>query len=109
MPWWLVLLIVGGMFVYNFFLCDDSIFKIEFSSSRPKKDKKRDEKEKEQQKTAATKNNASINTGGYQTNTYQGYTTSHYRNDNLDYERYRAQAEEQAAYDDFIASLDMDD
>ena len=41
-------------------------------------------------------------------NSYQGPTASHYNNDDLDYERYRAQAEEQAAYDDFIASLDMD-
>lgn len=33
----------------------------------------------------------------------------HQQDDNSDYARYRAKREEQAAYDDFIASLDMDD
>ena len=63
---------------------------------RPMKDKKRGKKEKGTFGTEHTQK------------TYQGPTASHYNNDNLDYERYRAQAEEQAAYDDFIASLDMD-
>ena len=38
-----------------------------------------------------------------------GYASSyHHADDDSDYERYRAYKEEQAAYDDFIASMDMD-
>ena len=81
------------------------LFFIIMCSLLPKKDKKRGEKEKGTFGTEGTEKTEHTE----KTNSYQGPTASHYNNDDLDYERYRAQAEEQAAYDDFIASLDMDD
>ena len=49
MPWWIVSLIFGGAFIYNFFLCDDSIFKIQIPPFRSRKNLKRVKKKIEQQ------------------------------------------------------------
>ena len=117
MPWWIVLLIFGGAFIYNFFLCNDAPFKIQIQPSRPMKNLERVKKEIEQQKKTKKKKQRKGRNTDYKTSNNMGTTTfrggassSHHQvNNNIDYERYRAYREEQAAYDDFIASLDMDD
>ena len=59
MPWWIVSLIFGGAFIYNFFLCDDSIFKIQIPPFRSRKNLKRVKKKIEQQEK--TKNQKKTN------------------------------------------------
>ena len=137
MPWWIVLLLFGVAFIYNFFLCDDSIFKIQ--PFKPMKNKKRVKKKIEQQKK--TKNQKKTNkpvrkqdgrnlTGKAKTKKSSVVSDTatvlagaalahqlrkHHKHDDIsdiedsyyDYER-AAYEEEQAAYDDFIASNDMD-
>lgn len=119
MPWWLVLIIFGGMFIYVFFLSDDAIFSFKSVPPRPMKNLERVKREIAQQKKAEAqknKNSKSNNTkttkakqNTYTPSPYRGNTIRHQQEDDSDYARYRAIREEQAAYDDFIASLDMDD
>lgn len=114
MPWWIVLLFFGGAFIYNFFLCNDALFKIQSRPSRPMKNLERVKKEIEQQKKAKKKKRKKGRNTDYKTlrtTTFWGdaSSTPNQLNKNIDNERYRAYREEQAAYDDFIASLDMED
>ena len=101
MPWWMVLLIFVGIIAFNLFWGNDALFKIQSRPSRPnkKKAKVKNAKDKTRTNTTVNRTNANISAGTY----YQ-------KNDDFDYDRYiAAKREEQAAYDDFIASMDMDD
>ena len=98
MPWWMVLLIVGGCFIYNFVIREDGLFH-PTEQYKPKKKKK-----------------GSMNKGKTKNVNHNNRTilrdTTAYRtpNTNTDYDSYiAAKREEQAAYDDFIASMDMAD
>lgn len=113
MPWWMVLLIFGVMFLYTFFFSNDALFKIQSRPSKRMKNLERVKKEIEQQKNAESKNGenkTARNTHVSRNNVITGLGTCHQKKDEFDYDRYiAAKREEQAAYDDFIASLDMDD
>ena len=101
MPWWMVLLIFVGIIAFNLFWGNEALFKIQSRPSRPnkKKAKVKNAKDKTRTNTTVNRTNANISAGTY----YQ-------KNDDFDYDRYiAAKREEQAAYDDFIASMDMDD
>lgn len=96
MPWWLVLLVVGGAFIYNFVIHKDGLFH-PTKRYKPKKKKKG-------AKNLGKARNINHNSGAV----IGGATT--YRTNGDDYDNYlAAHREEQAAYDDFIASLDMAD
>lgn len=111
MPWWMVLLLVVGIFIYNFFLRSDALFKIQSRPSRPMKNLERVKKEIEQQKKSkAKKNKTTCNTRVNRTNANIVADTYYQKDNDFDYDRYiAAKREEQAAYDDYIASMDMDD
>ena len=127
MPWWLVLLIVGGGFIYSFLLSPDSLFKIDTKQHKPKKRKKT--------KNQSKANDANIGAGtllagaalAHQMRKHHKHDDSnditdksvYARNDGMD-ELYDEELDdiydlednadydnEIAAYDDFIASMDM--
>ena len=108
MPWWFVLLIFVGMFIYFFFLHSDY-----YEAPKPIKNQEKVKKDiEESEKGKGEKNTATSNTdnGGNRINVNIGTETYYQKNDDFDYDRYiAAKREEQAAYDDFIASSDMDD
>ena len=96
MPWWLVLLVVGGAFIYNFVIREDGLFH-PTEQYKPKKNKK------------GAKNQGKAKTVNHNSDAVIGGATT-YRTNEVDYDNYiAARREEQAAYDDFIASLDMAD
>lgn len=104
MPWWLVLLMIVVFFLYAIIPWNQPYI----NRSRAKRYKKRSV----QQKKAEPKNNIPKTTNNpriNRTNANIGAGTYSQKDDNFDYERYRAIREEQAAYDDFIASMDMAD
>ena len=113
MPWWLVLLLFVGIIAFNLFGSNDALFKIQSRPSKPMKNLERVKKEIEERKKAeGGKGTTTHNTNNRvsRTNANIGAGTYYQKNDDFDYDRYiAAQREEQAAYDDFIASLDMDD
>ena len=123
MPWWLVLLIFGGAFIYNFFLSDVSLFRITKNPSKPMKNLERVKKEIEQQKKTEPKKNkqktqdntknvkigaATVLGGAALAHQMRKHNKHNDAAQYYDYER-EVYEEEQAAYDDYIASLDMAD
>ena len=118
-PWWVVLLLFGSIFFYNFFLGENALFRIRKESPRPMKNLERVKREIEEKKKAEAEQNKQSKTDTKPQNNKTktnmtstipmgGYASSYHHDDDSDYERYRAYKEEQAAYDDFIASMDMD-
>lgn len=115
LPWWFFPVTVG------YFLLIECLRNTNFS--KPRKSKRQDsmphlekvKREIEQQKKAkinnvknktASKTNANSN----RTNANISAGTYYQKNDNYNYDKnIAAKREEQAAYDDYIASLDMDD
>ena len=74
---------------------------------KPSRKKAKARKVRQNRKARKAKTNkAKAHTG---TSTTMRGTTLSSQQDDYDYQRYRAYREEQAAYDDFIASLDMAD
>lgn len=91
MPWWLVLLVIVSGFFCSFIPSFDSVF------TKPKK------------KLKKIKNQGKASVVNPTKGTVMGGSTAH-RTLNTDYDNYiAAKREEQAAYDDFIASMDMAD
>lgn len=106
MPWWMVLLIFVSIIAFNLFWGNDALFKIQSRPSRPKKKKGQQKKAEVKNAKDKTRTNTTVN----RTNANIGAGTYYQKNDDFDSDRYiAAKREEQAAYDDFIASLDMDD
>ena len=97
MPWWIVLLVMVVGVVSSL-----------INWNQPYVNRSKSKRSRKQKKGRNTDYKTSNNMG---TTTFRGGVSSspHQLNNNIDYERYRAYREEQAAYDDFIASLDMDD
>ena len=103
-PWWIVLLMIVFCILYALIPWNQPYV----NRSKARKYKSRSEKRKKTE----TRNNipqAAINPGVYRSNANIGASTYIQKDDNFEYERYRAIREEQAAYDDFIASMDMAD
>ena len=73
------------------------------SRKKAKAKKVRQNKKARKAKTNKTKTNPGVSTA------VRGPALSSQPDDDYDHQRYRAYREEQAAYDDFIASLDMAD
>ena len=96
------------MFIYYFFLHSDY-----YEALKPIKNQEKVKKDiDESEKGKGEKNTATSNTdnGGNRINVNIGTETYYQKNDDFDYDRYiAAKREEQAAYDDFISSSDMDD
>lgn len=96
MPWWLVLLTIGGAFIYNFVIHKDGLFH-PTKRYKPKKEMK------------GAKNQSKAKNVNYNSGAVFGGGTTHRTNDANDDNYIAVRREEQAAYDDFIASLDMAD
>ncbi len=102
-PWWLTLtFFVGGIF-FSFFLMDSNYLRRSIAKERSKKVKKlmeQQKKSKAQKNKKRRKNKAKIDSS---TTNIHAIST----HNKTDYDNYRSYREEQAAYDDYIASLDM--
>lgn len=113
MPWWLVLLVFGGAFIYNILFPFGSSFNTHRKPYKRMKNLERVKKEIEERKKAEAKNGKKHKTNYTNINRTSANIsagTYYQKNDVFDYDRYiAAKREEQAAYDDFIASMDLDD
>lgn len=135
MPWWLVPLIIVGGFIGSFFTGSGSVF----NTTNTKRHQKKLKKAKNQGKANEVNIGAGTLLAGAalahrmwkhhkhndtkditddklyawddgMDELYDGELDDIYDyDDNIDYDAERAAYEEQAAYDDFIASMDMDD
>lgn len=105
-PWWMVLLLVVVVFLSAFIPWNQPY--IDRSKSKKYKSLQKKQKDNTTKKDKQNKESNIVNRTN--TNTVLGGAAlNHYSNNDIDYERLRAIKEEQAAYDDFIASLDMAD
>ena len=135
MPWWLVLLIVGGGFIYSFLLSPDSLFKIDTKQYKPKKKRKKTKNQgkandanigagtllagaalahqmrkhhKHDDSNDITDKSVYAWDDGMDELYDEELDDIYDLEDNADYDNeIAAYEEEQAAYDDFIASMDM--